>query len=198
VRGQQVSVETRKLRGGNAGWDGAKEVCNTGGDAVPKESVKCIGGEDARRIATDGVTIEEEGREEGSEADGLIDRFFYKAVDKFGGTHGRPQNLVTFAVDNTLLLKVATRVSAAYPCVDEIDNGLQRSLKHLGRNFGAKEDGSLAWGKLKAKWGEAAIEGRIKGGSGGDKSGKSTGDYVGRAYDVDVIGVGDHIAFLTH
>ena len=47
---------------------------------VPKESVKCIGGEDARRIATDGVTIEEEGREEGSEADGLIDRFFYKAV----------------------------------------------------------------------------------------------------------------------
>ena len=83
---------------------------------------------------------------------------------------------MTFAVDNTLLLKVATRVSAAYPCVDEIDNGLQRSLKHLGRNFGAKEDGSLAWGKLKANWGEAAIEGRIEGGSGGDKSGKSTGD----------------------
>ena len=75
MRGQQVSVETRKLRGGNAGWDGAKEVCNTGGDAVPKDSVKCIGGEDARRIATDGVTIEEEGIEEGSEADGLIDRF---------------------------------------------------------------------------------------------------------------------------
>ena len=121
MRGQQVSVETRKLRGGNAGWDGAKEVCNTGGDAVPKESVKCIGGEDARRIATDGVTIEEEGREEGSEADGLIDRFFYKAVDKFGGTHGRPQNLVTFAVDNTLLLEVATRVSTTHPCVDEVN-----------------------------------------------------------------------------
>ena len=59
----------------------------------------------------------------------------------------------------------------------------------MERNFGAKEDGSLAWGKLKAKWGEAAIEGRIEGGSGGDKSGKSTGDYVGRAYDVDVVGV---------
>ena len=58
---EQVRVETGKFRGNNARRESAEEVGDTGGYAIPEDSVKGVGGKNPRGLTTDGVAVEQEG-----------------------------------------------------------------------------------------------------------------------------------------
>ena len=89
-------MKAGELRGGDTWGEGAQEMPNLRGDAMPKEGVELIWGKDTRLLGPDSFGVEEEGRKEGLGPNGFIETStacLTNAKTKLGAPMGEPSTL---------------------------------------------------------------------------------------------------------